>query len=85
MRTTVTLEPDTEALLREEMARTGASFKDLLNQSIRRSLIRQYSNAGAATVIPLFPAAFPSEFEGRSLNRLADELDDEVTLRELGA
>lgn len=40
MRTTVTIAPDTEALLREEVSRTGASFKAVLNESIRRALAR---------------------------------------------
>ena len=38
MRTTVTLEPETEALLKEEMRRTGASFKSLINACILRAL-----------------------------------------------
>ena len=35
MRTTVTLDADTEQLLRERMARRGVSFKQALNDSIR--------------------------------------------------
>jgi len=38
MRTTVTLDAETEALLREEMRRTGVSFKALINACILRSL-----------------------------------------------
>jgi CRISPR/Cas system-associated protein Csm6 len=38
MRTTVTLEPDVEALLREEMRRRGGSFKDVLNDALRVGL-----------------------------------------------
>jgi hypothetical protein len=38
MRTTVTLDPETEALLREEIRRTGASFKSLINACILRAL-----------------------------------------------
>jgi hypothetical protein len=34
MRTTVTLDAEAEALLREEMRRTGASFKKLINACI---------------------------------------------------
>ncbi len=85
MRTTVTIDPDTEALLRGEMRRTGISFKEVLNQSIRRSLMASREETGRVAIAPLFPAAFPAELEGRSFNRLADDLDDESTLRELRA
>ena len=81
MRTTVTIDPDTEHLLRDEVARTGHSFKEVLNQSIRRALSQPAS--ARIEVEPLFAAPFPAEFEGKSLNRLADELDDEETIREL--
>jgi len=81
MRTTVTIDPDTEHLLREEAARTGNSFKVVLNQSIRRALNQPASER--IRVEPVFAAPFPAEFEGKSMNRLADELDDEETIREL--
>jgi hypothetical protein len=82
MRTTVTIDPDTEHLLREEVQRTGKSFKEVLNRSIRRALL---TGLGAADlrVEPLFTAPFPAELQGLSMNRLADALDDEETLREL--
>jgi hypothetical protein len=38
VRTTVTLYPDTEALLRELMARDGIGFKQAVNEAIRRGL-----------------------------------------------
>jgi len=85
MRTTVTIDPDTENLLRAEVRRTGLSFKEVLNLSIRRSLLAAPEESRCISITPLFPAAFPSEFSGSSFNRLADELDDEATLRELGA
>jgi hypothetical protein len=81
MRTTVTIDPDTEMLLREEMKRTSQSFKKVLNHSIRRGL--SLENRGTVTVVPLFGDPFPAELATRSMNRLADELDDEETLREL--
>lgn len=83
MRTTITIDPDTEALLKEETARTGQSFKSVLNQSIRRALGKR--SRPAVTVQPLFPAAFPAGLLETNMNRLADALDDEETLRELQA
>lgn len=84
MRTTVTIDPDTEALLKEEVRRTGLSFKQVLNQSVRRAIVPQSQARRRVSVKPLFTAPFPSEFEHRSLNQIADELDDEKTLREIG-
>lgn len=81
MRTTVTIDADTERLLREEAARTGHSFKVVLNEAIRHALTKPAQ--GRISVEPLFQAPFPPEFEGKSMNRLVDELDDEETLREL--
>lgn len=83
MRTTVTIDPDTEALLKEETARTGMSFKEVLNQSIRRSLGR--SGSSKVVLEPLFSAPFPHQFLETNMNRLADELDDEDTIREIQA
>jgi hypothetical protein len=83
MRTTVTIDPDTEALLKEEARRTGLSFKEVLNQAIRRAL--GWSEFREVKLEPLFPRAFPPSFSGAHLNRLADEIDDEETLRELQA
>ena len=85
MRTTVTIDPDTESLLLEEMRRTGKTFKEVLNLSIRRSLIAPSDPSRRVAITPLFPAPFPAEFASVSFNRLVDELDDETTLRELGA
>jgi hypothetical protein len=38
MRTTVTVDPDVEALLRQAMLESGQSFKTTLNQAVRRGL-----------------------------------------------
>jgi hypothetical protein len=38
MRTTVTVDPDVEALLRQAMQQSGQSFKTTLNQAVRRGL-----------------------------------------------
>lgn len=83
MRTTVTIDSDTEALLKEEVRRSGRSFKVVLNESIRRSLSRP--RARSVAIKPLFTAPFPAELPDVNFNRLADEWDDEETLRELSS
>ncbi|MBX3166890.1 MAG: ribbon-helix-helix protein, CopG family [Candidatus Eremiobacteraeota bacterium] len=80
MRTTVTIDADTAALLQEEVARTGLSFKEVLNRAVRRALGRP---AERIRVEPVFQYPFPTHLG--SFNRLADELDDEDTIRELQA
>lgn len=80
MRTTVTLDADTETLIREEAARTGSSFKEVLNHAVRRALMRR---GGLVRVEPLFSAPFPSALADQSFNRLAAEWEDDDTLREL--
>lgn len=84
MRTTVTIDPDTEVPLQEEMRRTGLSMKEVLNRSIRRAILHQSPKRVRIAVEPAFSAPFPSEFSSRSFNHLPDELDDEDTVRELG-
>jgi hypothetical protein len=77
MRTTVTLDPDTESLIRRLMKARGVSFKQALNDAIR-------AGAGARR-----PAAFqtrvrhmgePSVALDRALE-LAGELEGEELLR----
>ena len=63
------------------MRRTGQSFKQVLNQSIRRALSDVPESRVA--VEPLFSQPFPDELAGANMNRLADALDDDDTLREL--
>ena len=82
MRTTVTIDPDTELLLNEEMRRSGRSFKQVLNLALRQALSRQRSQQ---QVKPIFSAAFPSDLEGQSMNRLADSLDDLRSIQEMGS
>lgn len=41
MRTTVTLDPDVDALIRERMRDRGLSFKQALNEAVREGLLRE--------------------------------------------
>ena len=82
MRTTVTMDADTEALIREEASRTGASFKAVLNQAVRRAL---GPRGGKLVVEPLFSVPFPVDLSDLNFNRLAAEWEDQDTLRELNS
>ncbi|MDN5570423.1 MAG: hypothetical protein L0G22_04055 [Propionibacteriaceae bacterium] len=77
MRTTVTLDPDTEAVVHRLMTRKGITFKQALNDAIR---------AGAAeTALPAFETTVhrmgvPAVSLDRAL-QLAGEIEDEEIIR----
>jgi hypothetical protein len=83
MRTTLTLEPDVENLLREAMYRQGKSMKQALNDAVRQGL----APASSAGKTPAFK--FPSFSMGRPLidltkaNALAGELEDQALIAKL--
>lgn len=80
MRTTVTLDPDTEALVRRHMAERGIGFKEAVNDAIRRGLARRSGVSGAVTE----PAdmGLPTVPLERAL-QLAGELEDEELVRKM--
>jgi hypothetical protein len=78
MRTTVTLDPDVEQLIRAAQERGRASFKQVLNDAIRRGL-----KAGSEEPSPPFEVdAKPMGLRpGIDPARVRD-LDDELEIRE---
>jgi hypothetical protein len=83
MRTTVTLDPDVAAKLKEETRKRGISFKEALNSSVRRGLAR-----GEAEPRPyrLPPPHRMGARPGVNLDKalqLAGELEDAETMRKL--
>ncbi|MGO9830433.1 MAG: hypothetical protein ACLPJH_09855 [Myxococcaceae bacterium] len=83
MRTTVTIEADVAALLKSAMKRTGASFKEALNDALRRGLS---SNSGVGRKQVLLPGIPMKMRPGINLDkalRLASELEDEELERRL--
>ncbi len=72
MRTTVTLDPDVEALIRDRMSRKGVSFKRALNDAIRAG-----AGEAAAYQTPVFDLGVPAVDLTKAL-RIAAELEDEA-------
>lgn len=76
MRTTVTLDPDVEQLLREAVRKTGKSFKVVLNRAVREGLARPVE---ARTAKPFRVKArrmgLRSAIDRGALNRLLDEVE----------
>lgn len=77
MRTTVTLDPDTEQIIRARMREQGMTFKDALNDAIRR---------GSSSQAPEFQTRThrmgrPSVNLDRALQLVGDLEDDELIRR----
>jgi hypothetical protein len=77
MRTTVTLDPDTEALLRRRMRERNVSFKQALNDAIREGMVEARREPFATRVVDM---GVPTVNLDQAL-RLAGELEDEEAIR----
>lgn len=83
MRTTVTLDADTEALLRKRMHDLGVSFKVALNDAIRAGLGPD-RGGGIPFRTPTADLGLPVVNLDRALS-LAAELEDEELVRRMRA
>jgi hypothetical protein len=82
MRTTVTLDPDVEALLHKLMRARGLTFKQALNEAVRTALRPQRQEAFTT---PTFRMGFNPELAWDKALRLAALLEDEELSRKLAA
>ena len=80
VRTTVTLDPDTEQLLRKRMSERGVSFKQALNDAVRSGLVPSESPVGLH--VPTGDLGKPVINLDKAL-QLAGELEDEEILRKI--
>ena len=79
MRTTITLDPDVERLLRDEMHRKRLSFKESLNQAIRRGFSSTISQSPEKPFIVCpQPMGLRAGIDPLGFNRLADDLETEA-------
>ena len=77
MRTTLTLDPDVADQLKERARREGKSFKELVNESLRRGLSvvpADLSDRPAFRVVP-HRGGFRPGVDWTKLNQLADDLE----------
>jgi hypothetical protein len=79
MRTTVTLDPDTAALVRKRMREQGVSFKQALNDAIREGLTGKPAEPFRT---PTADLGVPAVNLDKAL-ALAGELEDEELVRKL--
>jgi hypothetical protein len=80
MRTTVTLDADTDAIVRRLMRERGLTFKQAVNAAIRAGDPRRPAASTFAT--PTFDLGNPSIPIDKAL-RLAADLEDEALIRRL--
>ena len=82
MRTTVTLDPDVEAKLRNAMRERGVSFKVALNDAVRSGLDHGSSEPKRYRM-PTAPMGLRPGINIDKALRLAGELEDEEIIRKL--
>jgi hypothetical protein len=77
MRTTLTLDDDVAAKLRELAHRRKVSFKEVVNSVLRRGLVAQEGRAepGHPFRVDAFRSAFRPGVDPLRLNQLSDELE----------
>ena len=84
MRTTLTLDPDVERLVGDEVHRTRRPFKQVVNDAIRRGLApRLADEPEAAYRVKVHRTKLRAGIDSTSLNRLADELEDEASVEKV--
>ncbi len=86
MRTTLTLDPDLARQLKEISRRMDQSFKEVVNEAIRRGLRDQEKPQKSLPrfVVKAKACGFRAGIDLSKLNQLVDELEIEDFQRELG-
>jgi hypothetical protein len=83
MRTTVTLDPDTEALVKRLMTERGISFKQAVNRAIRSGLAPGSDPPAFST--PSYPMGAHPQVDLGKVLRLAGDLENEEIAHRLAA
>ncbi len=83
MRTTITLDPDVEALVRKAMRERGLSFKQAVNEAIRAGLAPASDAPTYGT--PTFRMGFNPVIPWDKALRVAAEIEGEELTRKLAA
>ena len=83
MRTTVTLDPDVERLIRGAMRERHITFKQALNDAARTGLVQGKRRPARRFVQKTFPLGAARDFRWDKALALADALEDEELSRKL--
>lgn len=83
MRTTVTLDDDVVAALRQAERERGVSFKEALNSAVRAGLAATSGVPRRPYSVRPFRAALGAGIDLRSANRLVADIEDDELVRKL--
>lgn len=83
MRTTVTLDPDVERLIKHSMRERGVSFKEALNQAARSGLTRPKPGRTRPFVQKSFSMGAGQDFRWDKALAIAEAMEDEDLSRKL--
>jgi len=83
MRTTVTLDPEVEKLIRDAMRARGISFKDALNQAVRIGLSGKMLKRARNFTQKSYRMGAAQEFRWDKALAVADAIEDEELSRRL--
>lgn len=83
MRTTVTLDPDVERLIRNAMRERGISFKDALNEAARKGLLGGKHRRAGRFVQKSFPLGAGQDLRWDKALAIAAAMEDEELSRKL--
>ena len=83
MRTTVTLDPDVEMLLRQVMRERGQSFKEILNDSLRQVLTGSLHQTVSHYELKPRPMGLRPSIDLTKANQMAADLEDEEIIRKI--
>ncbi len=83
MRTTVSLDPDTERLVRTLMRERGVSFKHALNDAIRVGLAPTKAATARRFAQKTFPLGAEQNFRWDKALAVAESIEDEELSRKL--
>ena len=82
IRTTLTLEDDLAAALRELAQQSGHAFRDVVNETLRRGL-RKDSPEKALYTVPTFSLGISHIFEDKLPSAIIQDMDDQEFMRKL--
>jgi len=83
VRTTVTLDPDVERLLRTAMRERGVSFKEALNEAARSGLSGEKRQRAKRFVQKSFPLGQVQDLRWDKALAIAEAMEDEELSRKL--
>ncbi len=83
MRTTVTLDPDVQALLKKVMRERGLNFKEALNNAVRDALSRSKQVSAKPFRTPSLDIRFNPDVDLTKALQLVGEMEDEEIMRKM--